>query len=415
MKKILILIILLVFTIAGFTRSVKRTVNGNVIKTGNNLTAIKVWGNHYERGYAYGYLLADKIYDLSKNYIQKYFGDKYNKAKELFIAKGNFIISKEYLKEAEGIIAGMKYSGFKKEFDKIDILLTGAFLDVSGLGKSNMKKLGCSSFISWGEATKGTELDGKTIITRHLDWGAPPTIINNFVIVFHIPSEKDEQPWVNIGFAGMISTLSAVNINGVGAFAHVLIDKKHGEAKNGKNYIPIWYAQRSSIEKNDINQDGVNNVLDVRDALLESKNGFGDGFVISAVAPSVLKDSKQIAMIAELAPTKPYHTFRSNSFNKKIPGDNLYTANNEIGRNNIMNYCDRYNTVIKNIGEGKSFNQKSHWEFAKQYSNCSKLGWDNLYLIQFIPENNILKVSVYEDKKQAYDNKPEVFNLKKLL
>ncbi len=178
MKKILILIILLVFTIAGFTRSVKRTVNGNVIKTGNNLTAIKVWGNHYERGYAYGYLLADKIYDLSKNYIQKYFGDKYNKAKELFIAKGNFIISKEYLKEAEGIIAGMKYSGFKKEFDKIDILLTGAFLDVSGLGKSNMKKLGCSSFISWGEATKGTELDGKTIITRHLDWGASPAIIN---------------------------------------------------------------------------------------------------------------------------------------------------------------------------------------------------------------------------------------------
>jgi len=58
--------------------------------------------------------------------------------------------------------------------------------------------------------TKGTDLDGKSVISHHLDWAALPVIINNFIVAFHIPSEKDEQPWVNIGFAGLMSSVSAL-------------------------------------------------------------------------------------------------------------------------------------------------------------------------------------------------------------
>ncbi|HDQ16134.1 MAG TPA: hypothetical protein ENN45_03655 [Bacteroidetes bacterium] len=33
---------------------------GVIVSDTGNITLIKVWGNHFERGYASGYLLADK-------------------------------------------------------------------------------------------------------------------------------------------------------------------------------------------------------------------------------------------------------------------------------------------------------------------------------------------------------------------
>jgi len=390
--------------------SLHSAVNGKIISNEHNFTVIKIWGTHSERGYAYGFLLADKIYDLSRHYIQDHFGEDYERAKQLLMNNKNFFIPPEYIIEAEFVVDGMIDSGFKEKLDKWDILLTGSFLDVSGLGKEALSGTGCSSLISWGKATKGTDLDGKSIISRHLDWAASPAIINNFIVTFHIPSEKDEQPWVNIGFAGLMSSISGVNKNGIGVFGHVLIDKKHGKSNQGMKYIPIWYAQRSAVEKFDFNNDGFHDVNDTKNAILCSENGYADGFIVSTVAPASLK--KHIAMIAEVAPTKPFFTFRSNNYDDNIPGDNLYSANNEIRRNNSKGYCIRYNSVIDSIGDGINFGSDNHWMFMKNASNCSKLNWANLHFMQYIPENDILKLSVYQDNKDAFKIDPVTFNLK---
>ncbi len=41
--------------------------------------------------------------------------------------------------------------------------------------------------MSWGDATIGTCLDGKSVISRHLDWTPDPAITENQAIVIHIP------------------------------------------------------------------------------------------------------------------------------------------------------------------------------------------------------------------------------------
>lgn len=43
------------------------------------------------------------------------------------------------------------------------------------------------------------------------------------------------------------------------------------------------------------------------------------------------------ALVAEVAPEDPFNTFRTHSCNDNIPGDKLYTTNNEIARNYRQN------------------------------------------------------------------------------
>ncbi|MBM3405532.1 MAG: hypothetical protein FJY10_11680 [Bacteroidetes bacterium] len=185
--------------------------------------------------------------------------------------------------------------------DQTDALLGNAYLDVANL---LFKSLGprCSSLMSWNDATAGTDLDGKSVIARHMDWETNPILYNNNMIIVNFPAEAGEEKWLLVGYAGMMSALSGVNQD-FGAFQHQMDDNSSSGLHN-KQYLPIWYALRQALEAEDYNGDGNRNVLDVRSALEDCSNGFADGYIISALANSNPVDSL-VALVAELAPTNP--------------------------------------------------------------------------------------------------------------
>ena len=69
---------------------------------------LRIWGTHYERGYAYGYLMADQIVEIAMDYfLGSYFYNNiaiYNTA--LNYVTTYFVIEDKYQQEFEGIIAG---------------------------------------------------------------------------------------------------------------------------------------------------------------------------------------------------------------------------------------------------------------------------------------------------------------------
>ena len=179
-------------------------VNGHVISEDENVIVVKVWGTHKERGYAYGYLLGDRIREVYEGYIGQVFKAHIAKAKRLIESKKLLNIDSKYIDECKAIIEGMNAAGFDtKDFDYLDLLVANSFLDLRGLVGSNAEPNGCSSLMAWGEATQGTNLEGKSIITRNLDWTVAPKLIKNNLILIHLPSEEDEQPWLSIGYAGL--------------------------------------------------------------------------------------------------------------------------------------------------------------------------------------------------------------------
>ncbi len=404
MKQVILFILLLSVV---FSSRVFADVKGEIVEEKGNLTVVKVWGSHYERGYAYGYLMGDEIKELCEGYIMPIFGIYLPQVKSLVVSKDNFNIQDKYIDEAKGIYEGMKDAGYQiKNIDYRDILVANTLLDIIGF----VNNMGCSSLLSWGKATAGTDEAGKAIITRHLDWSNEDALVKHQVIVIHIPNEKNEQPWAMIGFAGMMTSLSGINANGVSAFQHVMGDFDEDWTINPP-YTPIWFALRDALETYDYNSDGKHNTNDVRSALNDSKNGFADSYIVSSLASSDQEADSLIAMIAEIAPTAPKYVYRNSSYDDDIPGDNIYTANSQIARNDSRNYCERYDAIKKNFGDGTGIDRDESWNRMSSYSNSGK---GNLQMMQYSPEDMILRLAVYQDDTPAYKNDYSEYNLAKL-
>ena len=235
--------------------------NGVILSDTGNITIIKVWGTHQQRGFAVGYLLADKIKNLYEGYIKPQFGSNLSVAKQTIQQGIHISVDEIYKQETQGMIEGITAAGVTMAAgtDYLDILVANSFLDLQGLGGSftNMTfGTGCSSFMSWGDATMSSDLQGKSVISRHLDWEVNSVLNANQVIIIHYPSEANEQPWFLIGFAGQLSVLSGINNSGVCAFQHMMSGSGLGSGLYNKAYEPIWFSTRKALETNDYNGDG---------------------------------------------------------------------------------------------------------------------------------------------------------------
>ena len=408
MKKIVAVLFLVFLLHAAHSQ----TINGVVVCDTSNFTIIKVWGTHYERGFAYGCLAGVGLNDICENYLNPAIGSHLPTARQWIIDNQNFYIDQRFVDEAKGVIDGMNYLGINIfDLDYIDVLISNVFLDFSGfLGKLDFEVPGCSSLMTWGDATVGTDFEGKSVLSRHVDWTQNSSIIRNHVVVAHIPSESDEQPWVMIGFKGQISALSGVNSSGIGAFMHSL-GEVSGVPVQNKAYEPIWFSLRRGLEMIDYNQDQKNDVNDIRSVLFENEWGYAMHSIISSIASSVNQADTLIALVAELASSAPYHTFRTNTYDDLIPNDNLYTANSPIARNNAHLYCSRYMNVVNNIGAGTLMDENENWRILRDYSNG---GSSNMQFMQFIPDEMILKLSVTDLTHKAYQKDPVVIKLDSL-
>jgi hypothetical protein len=365
---------------------------------------VKVWGTHQERGYALGYLTGDRITDVIVNYVKPEFGIFYSTARNIITQGNDLTVPQEYLDEAQAVVDGMNAAGTNtSNLDRTDVLVGNSFLDVTNL-LFMQSGMNCSALMSWNDATTGTDLDGKSVITRHLDWEYSTVLNRNHIITVHFPTEPGEGKWLLVGFSGMMSVLSGFNPD-FSAFQNMM-DDYTGLGQHGKHYMPIWMALRKALEAADYNGDGQRNVMDVKSALNDCTNGFADGFLVSSLARSNPADSL-VAMVAELAPTAPKHTYRSSAYPDSIPGDNLYTANYQIARNNMMHFCSRYNGIRNHIGDGTDIGLDTSWNLMRDYSHLST----NTQFMQYAPELDYFRISVYRNGKPAYQNEPVFFSL----
>ena len=383
-------------------------VNGKIISQTENLTVLKVWGTHKERGYAYGYLLGDKIRLVYEGYIGNVFKPYITEAKKVIKSNHLLKIEQDYIDECKAIVEGMKAVGFNVEnFDYLDLLVANSFLDLRALLGSNADPNGCSSLMAWGKATNNDELNGKSIITRNLDWSVSSKLIQNNIILIHIPAEEDEQPWLSIGFAGHCGALSGTNQSGLSIFQHVMYDD-FNNIEIGK-YEPVWFSIRKVLEKKDYDGSGQNDVNDLKKVLFENTNGYADGYILSAMASSKCGADSLIALIAELGPDKPFISTRDNGFNDKFNGQLLYASNYPVCRNNQMRYGTRYKRTVTKANNNKSIDLETSWKIMTTASCLTKT---NLQTMQIIPELGILKLSVWKNNMGAYGNKPETYDLK---
>jgi hypothetical protein len=409
--------LILVLTVAMYVQVISQTVNGLIVSDTNNITVVKLWGTSEERGFAYGYLMGYKLDSAFKKWVLPFYGNSYQTVRELIQQGTSIVIDTVYQNEAKAVIEGMDSAGYNNAgYDYLDILAGGIWEDMGNWPLLKKKdSWNCSAFMNWNDATAGTDLNGCSVMSHHLDWYyIPEHCFYTGSIIVHIPSEEDQQPWLMVDFAGYIAPGHGCNQSGYSMATDGLSGVGNPDTTN-TSYTPFRFMMRNVLETTDYNQDGEYNMHDIREAISDQEQGYIGGSIFSALGPSTAIHDSMIALVAEVAPDNPVITFRTNSYEDTIPGDNLYAANSPIARNNARQYCTRYLAMVDTIGDGTNIGSEANWEMMRVHSNG---GLGNLVFMQFIPEWSQLKLSFCRKINgtiyPAYLVEPQIFNLDSL-
>ena len=386
MKKFLILIIFSTIIISIFGQ-----VNGFITDV-NGKTVMKVWGTHEERGYAHGYLVAERFLQVFDNYV---IGTMLSGQSQYYVSlrtyfETNYECDSLYITEATALVSGIQDAGasihssyLNRDIDYIDVLVCNTIPDLSTAFNRYCDPDhtgGCSSLTSWGNATQNTELNGELVITRYLDWSVSSHLSSNSMIIVHEPSEADEQPWFSFGFPGMFGALSAINQSGVAVFQNMGNDDTRVP---GHTYSPILLTLRKAVESSDYNNDSVSNIEDVRQALTDENCAFG------AIVQSVTHMTEsEYATVFELNDNLGL-TSRNVSDNTVIAGDNL-AATNHFRELISPVTCSRYSALAGSIEDTTTVTKQK--SLSLMYHACGVM--HNLHVIQYVPSTGDIKWAV---------------------
>ena len=370
------------------------------IPAGDSLTVkglkiIFVEGDHYQRGLGYGYFDGEQIRDVAVNYyLERFFSNNmtvYNYYMDYF--RNNFEIEDKYRSEAGGIIDGMRLGGIDlysevmgRELDSLDILFANAIVDFRALyakkeGKELPFYMGCSSLTSYGESTADDpELNGETVITRHLDWSVDEVLTRNQVMVVHKNTVSGERNFVTFGFAGMMGGLSILSDSGLSAFHNV---GNYYSDPVGPPFHPMHFTVRNAVEADDYNDDGNNDAYDVYKAVQDKNRS--DSYIIEAAAPA---DSPYPSLALEVNNIMGC-VYRDYKENDPGLGQNLVTTNHHRKLYDPI-YCYRYD----NLTDSLTANDKAGIDRNRDVL-CGAAGHGGTYqTIQFIPSQKKFSVSV---------------------
>jgi hypothetical protein len=169
-------------------------------------TIIRIWGSHYEMGYAQAELLGEYII-IVLNDVKDYVGNNYNQIRDLM--SESIWLPEEIEYEFDGMLDYLTNAYPSENIDKLDLKVINTLGDWA-YGFS------CRSHSCWGRYVSNPI---KTLSTRRLDFASVVPSANHHVLCARDPNDGSTR-WVNLGPPGYILTPTSVNEYGVLVSSH---------------------------------------------------------------------------------------------------------------------------------------------------------------------------------------------------
>jgi hypothetical protein len=210
----------------------KTVKNGEswMMKDGNDFAYIaKLRGTPFEMGYAYGQLFPDELKDQMQNGMYMYPAIAYGIMEEFGVPmKLLSILDQGILLRIAQLMMDINWLVAKQWIpqryeDELQGMAEGAGMDVQELRRMNilpeLTQAHCTVTGAWGVATK----DNRLLHLRGLDWDAFAPINKYPSVILYEPTEEGSSPFANIGYLGLIGTLTAMSKAGISAGEKVMI------------------------------------------------------------------------------------------------------------------------------------------------------------------------------------------------
>ena len=173
-------ILSLLITTMGGNKTHAQQIKGN-LKTLQGKRILTVWGNHFERGFAHGYLLADDIVSMIEEYMLGTLYDAENYNKTVRLIKIYIKVPTPFHNELNGMYEGMKEAigessmfsaRLNRNYEPVDPLAWNLVPDIFRLKfnansflntfTNNYTHGFCSSISAWGDSS----FNGNTLVPR---------------------------------------------------------------------------------------------------------------------------------------------------------------------------------------------------------------------------------------------------------
>ena len=356
------------------------------------MPVVVLQGTHYERGVAHGKQLGEKILDLVDNFILK--GIPGPMAFAMLRNIGKLIEDDErYAEEARGLVEGaglategkFRPRGFPEDFNWRDVLALNSYIDMVGAN--------CSSVSAWGNVTATDDPPGQTVVVRNLDWSIQEEILRNQVVFVHLPAEENEDPFVSVGFAGLLGCLSCMDHQGLGAFLNLGYSSRSGTFPPDKPFFPAALALRRAVEAT-TSGDNAADKLDAFVEILTDTKRVGS-FIIHAVVPG--GGGTDPAVVVELNPDE--YTRRSAGDDPNI-GAGALAATNHFRNLESPVGCKRYSRIVGQIGnENKQMTRDKLWSIIEDVRRS-----DTMHSLLFVPGSGELWLARRTSSNYTYSD-----------
>lgn len=392
-NKLLLISIMLILSL-----TLSAQVNGDLQQLGDQMI-LQVWGSHYERGYAQGYLLCPQIMEVFSDLYWTMFcyssTDFYSQLLSYY--QQHFITPESMNWELIGMIEGMMasqhdiyHAGLGRDLALQDLLLLNTMHDMVALGSKPASKLqfGCASLSSWGVATAADSLlVSSSVITRFLDASPNSALIANPLMIIHHPSESTEQKWLGLSFPGFINPPTVISENML--YASMNTGSDH-YAPNPDNLSPILWDMRKGVELPDFNADGTINAYDIHAAIASGNHLSGSiihslheaGGTVSSLVTETRNGTTQ---------------YRSYNQNGNLPTHHL-AATNHFRLISGAICCDRYANLQDSLYANPHVTAKRQWQVMSGAAGLES----TLSAIQFVPSTGYLLWAAASLSQPAY-------------
>lgn len=193
------------------------------------LPVLQLHGTAEERGYAHGFLVGEQILDFFEFYVLEDSWRSARRYEEVFVPflRTHFAYDPTYLAEVDAVLRGMEDSGMDmwvewlgRDFARVELLAINAYIERRAAQPSPPAQGDgpeCSQFAAWGEATRGSELDGGLIAGRNMDGEVDlrKVTVSHFLLFAVDPAERGHRRWVSTMWPGFVGTLSGINEEGL--------------------------------------------------------------------------------------------------------------------------------------------------------------------------------------------------------
>jgi len=166
---------------------------------------LRVWGSHYEMGYAQASLLGDYI-ATAVDEIKDLVGEPDYSSLRLLMAASVWK-PPAIEDELDGMVASLAVTHPSAAIDKLDLKAINTYGDWG---------YACRSHICWGRYVAHPI---KTLATRRLDFGSPTPTSNHHVLCARDPNDGSPR-WVNLAWPGAVAAATGVNEFGTLASLH---------------------------------------------------------------------------------------------------------------------------------------------------------------------------------------------------